>query len=466
MFTNDRFVPFNFNMPIYNWFYPMSYSEIPIDRTSIKAVFERSLDRVQNRSLYFHIPFCQDICSFCPFTREVLKDEAYLDRYVDALIREIAMKSKYKYISEKPITSIFFGGGTPSILLPKHILKIGEAIRDNFDTSELKEFSFEMNAKTVLPERVAAMREIGVTHGRMGVQTFNPEYRDMFKLSATIDNIYSGAELLNKTFDHVCIDMLYGMHGQTPEDVIKDLRQARQLGTSHMDVYPINNGVIQKRLKDEYERRNYKATSALNKYLYNTVIYEYLSQNGFVPHNGHGFYRAKKATNQNGFVDSGYTFQYHESVYGYAGHEVVAFGPAGYSVFNEYVTSNQANIQKYIDMVECGKLPITGIATYPQELTEIKGLVLHLPYHGQVEKKRIDFSYVDNELREKIQKLIDMQMIEDNGATLDITRLGWYNYVNLLFYLSPESEQNTLVRYVKQASVYSEFVNNLDFNIK
>ena len=162
MFTNESFIPFNFNMPIYNWFYPMSYSEISVDLDSIKTVFERSSDRVSNRSLYFHIPFCQDICSFCPFTREVLKDEAFLDRYVDALIKEIVLKAKYRYISEKPITSIFFGGGTPSILLPKHILRIGNAIKDNFDLSSLKEFSFEMNAKTVLPERVAAMREVGV----------------------------------------------------------------------------------------------------------------------------------------------------------------------------------------------------------------------------------------------------------------------------------------------------------------
>lgn len=206
---------------------------------------------------------------------------------------------------EKPITSIFFGGGTPSILLPKHILRIGNAIKDNFDLSSLKEFSFEMNAKTVLPERVAAMREVGVTHGRMGVQTFNPEYRDMFKLSATLENIYYGAELLNKTFDYVCIDMLYGMHGQTAEDIIKDLRQARQLGTSHMDVYPINNGVIQKRLKEEYDKRNFKATSALNKYLFNVLIYDYLHSNEFVPHNGHGYYRSQSVANINGFVDNG-----------------------------------------------------------------------------------------------------------------------------------------------------------------
>lgn len=466
MFTNESFIPFNFNMPIYNWFYPMSYSEISVDLDSIKTVFERSSDRVSNRSLYFHIPFCQDICSFCPFTREVLKDEAFLDRYVDALIKEIGLKAKYRYISEKPITSIFFGGGTPSILLPKHILRIGNAIKDNFDLSSLKEFSFEMNAKTVLPERVAAMREVGVTHGRMGVQTFNPEYRDMFKLSATLENIYYGAELLNKTFDYVCIDMLYGMHGQTAEDIIKDLRQARQLGTSHMDVYPINNGVIQKRLKEEYDKRNFKATSALNKYLFNVLIYDYLHSNEFVPHNGHGYYRSQSVANINGFVDNGYTFQYHESVYGYAGHEIVAFGTVGYSVFNEFLVSNQADIRKYISTIESGNLPIAGIATYPRELTEIKGLVLHLPYHGYVEKNKMDYRFVDDDLNRKIAELISLGMIGDNENTLNLTRIGWQNYVNLLFYLSPQREQNALLGYIKRANLYSEFAYSLDFGIK
>lgn len=463
MFTNDSFIPFNYNMPIYNWFYPMSYNEISVNSDSIKAVFERPSSRVVNRSLYFHIPFCQDICSFCPFTRIVLKDESILDRYVEAIIREIELKSKYQYISEYPVTSIFFGGGTPSILLPKHIRRIGKAIKDHFDLSCLKEFSFEMNAKTVLPERVAAMKEIGVTHGRMGVQTFNPEYRNMFKLSATLENIYNGASLLNKTFDYVCIDMLYGMHGQTIEDIIKDLHQARQLGTSHMDVYPINNGVIQKRLKDEYDRRNLKATSALNKYLFNAVIYYYLHENGFAPHNGHGYYRTQRTVKNKGFVDNGYTFQYHESVYGYAGHEIVAFGTVGYSVFNEFVVSNHADISEYISMVESGNLPISGIATYPRELTEIKGLVLHLPYHGNVEKSRINYSFVNDDLKQKLEELTLLKMIEDNGDTFNLTRKGWQNYVNLLFYLSPQREQDVLLNRIKRANLYSEFVNNLDF---
>lgn len=463
MFTNDKFIPFDFNMPIYNWFYPMSFQEITYNKKTIQSVFKQDLGRVFNRSLYFHIPFCQDICSFCPFTREVLRDANYLDRYVSALINEIRIKSKYSYISDYPITSIFFGGGTPSILEPRHIKMIGQAIKDNFDLSQLKEFSFEMNAKTVNVERVAAMKEIGITHARMGVQTFNPEYRNMFKLSATLENIYDGVKLLNESFDYVCIDMLYGMHGQTLGDIIKDLRRAQQLGTSHMDVYPINNGVIQKRLQDEYEKRHYTAATGLNKYLYNVAIYEYLSRNGFHPHNGHGYYRNSFGSHCGDFVDEKYTFQYHESVYGHSGHEIIAFGPVGYSVLNEYVISNQANIKKYIDDVEKEELPISGIGIYPRTLIEIKGLVLHLPYHGVVYKNKVDFHYVDELLQNKLLQLIDAGMVIDHEDRYALTKLGWYNYVNLLYFLSPKNEQDALIKYIKSANIYDEYMNNLDF---
>ena len=203
-----------------------------------------------------------------------------------------------------------------------------------------------------------------------------------------------------------------------------------------------------------------------NKYLFNVLIYDYLHSNEFVPHNGHGYYRSQSVANINGFVDNGYTFQYHESVYGYAGHEIVAFGTVGYSVFNEFLVSNQADIRKYISTIESGNLPIAGIATYPRELTEIKGLVLHLPYHGYVEKNKMDYRFVDDDLNRKIAELISLGMIEDNENTLNLTRIGWQNYVNLLFYLSPQREQNALLGYIKRANLYSEFAYSLDFGIK
>ena len=457
MFSNNRFSPFNFNMPIYNWFYPLSYSEQTVNQDYIESVLNQDTGRVQNRSLYFHIAFCQDICAFCPFTREVLKDEALLDESVEALIKEIEMKSKYSYVKDYPISAIFFGGGTPSILKPEHIRKIGRAIRNNFNISEIKEFSFEMNAKTVLEDKVEALKDIGVTHARMGVQTFNPLYRELFKLSATIENIYDGAKLLNNYFDNVCIDMLYGMHGEGIGDIVRDINTAIQLGTSHMDVYPINNGVIQSRLRKSYETYGLKPLTGLDKYIANKMCNELLEKNGYMPHNGHGYYKAENKRNGDRFVDQGYTFQYHESVYGYSGHEILGFGVAAFSSYNECVMGNTSDIKKYVDTINEGSLPIVGLGFYERKLTDIKGLVLHLPYHGIAEKDKIDFTTVDNELFDKIKKLKELEMVNEDENSIWLTKDGWCNYVNLLYYLSPQCEQEALYKYIEKAGIMSEF---------
>ena len=463
MFTESKFSPFDFNMPIFNWFYPMSYKEKDVDKETINNIFNQSTERVRNRSLYFHIPFCQDICAFCPFTREILRDESYLDKYVDALIIEIEKKAAYSYIGKVPVTSIFFGGGTPSILKPEHIRKIGAAIHKCFDLSELKEFSFEMNAKTVLPEKVEALKEIGVTHARMGVQTFNPKYRELFKLTATLDNLHYGAELLNKNFDHVCIDMLYGMHGESIGDIVKDINTACTLGTTNMDVYPINNGVIQSRLRKEYEENGLKPLSGLDKYVANKVCNELMEKNGYMPHNGHGYYKSENKRQGDLFVDQGYTFQYHESVYGYSGHEIVGFGVAAFSTFNEYVMGNTGNIKEYIDKINSGELPVVGIGVYDRRLTDIKGLVLHLPYHGFVDKRIINFSTVDDELAQKLELLKKKKLINEDEKSIWLTKDGWCNYVNLLYYLSPKVEQEVLFNYIEKAGLVEEFNNSLLF---
>ncbi len=78
----------------------------------------------------------------------------------------------------------------------------------------------------------------------------------------------------------------------------------------------------------------------------------------------------------------------------------------------------------------------------------------------------MDYRFVDDDLNRKIAELISLGMIEDNENTLNLTRIGWQNYVNLLFYLSPQREQNALLGYIKRANLYSEFAYSLDFGIK
>ena len=452
---------------MYNWFYPVTYSEISTDELKKYTKypyngFTSLPNKPKNRSLYFHIPFCQDICAFCPFTREILTSNDYLEQYVDALITEIKLKSSIRGISDVPITSIFFGGGTPSILHPKHILRIGKAIHEGFDLSHLKEFSFEMNAKTVRQDLVDALKEIGVTHARMGVQTFNPIYRSLFKLSATIETIEAAVELLNNNFNHVCVDILYGMHGQRVDDFLKDLNHSINLNTSNIDVYPINNSVIQERLKQEYISCGMTPMTGLSKFSFNIILNQYMRANGYLPHNGHGYVKSSsKEILKNPVTTRSYTFQYHETVYGYKGHELIAFGVAGYSIFDNIIMGNVINNKQYISMLQENMLPLIGVATYPSWMSDIKGITSHLPYHGFAKKELI--YNIDDETLEKIDFLKKTGLLIETSDEYMLSQTGWYNYVNLLYYLSPTCDQEALKKMVEISCPDDPWTHSLDF---
>ncbi|WP_223823291.1 radical SAM protein [Candidatus Enterovibrio altilux] len=85
------------------------------------------------------------------------------------------------------------------------------------------------------------MKEIGVTHPRFGLQTFNQEWRNNFNLTASIEQIKSASKILNDNFDYVSFDILYGMNGQSIEEMEIDLEQVISLNTSNIDIYPIDN---------------------------------------------------------------------------------------------------------------------------------------------------------------------------------------------------------------------------------
>lgn len=442
---NNNLIKFDFYMPMFNWFFPYAINK----RNQLDNGEDFYLNfesNVKNRSLYFHIPFCQDICAFCPFTREVCHDSKKIDKYLDALIKEIEIKTKNEGVKKFPISSIFVGGGTPSILSAEQIIRFGNAIKRGFNLEELKEFSFEMNAKTVTEDRVKALKKIGVTHARMGVQSFNKKYRDLFCLSATLDQIKNGAKLLNDYFDYVCVDLLYGMHGQTIDDFLSDLKQIITLNTPTIDVYPINNIVTQNKLDGKYRDSGLKPITALEKLMMNLILRDYMLASGYLPHNGHGYIKStQEEIRKNEVVTDKYTFQYHETVYGYKGSEVLGFGCCALSLLDSgYTVTNNNNINEYInDLLEKNSLKI-DVYKYSPDINENKGISLHLPYHGIVNKSEINYDKVDKSILRNLNRLITENLVVEDDNHYKLTRLGWLWYVDILYLLSPENDKTAL----------------------
>lgn len=452
--TKNGLMCFDYQFPIYNYFFPNQHKNITTK--TLQQTYSTSNENIRSRALYFHIPFCETICSFCHFTRGGYKDHNDVDRYTKALIKEIELKAKMVDYHAVPVRAIFFGGGTPSILSAENIRAIGAAIHRHFDLSKLEEFSFEIEVKSLNDDKISALQDIGVTHPRFGLQTFSPLWRKLFNLTSTMEQIQYAARALNAAFSHVSFDIIYGMNGQDEEDIISDLEQAIALGTTNIDIYPINNVSTQPKLHKHIKDTNLGVTSATRKFTMNILIDAYMRSRGFMPHNGHGYVRCNNITSD--VVTTDYKFIYHEHVYGYADHDLHGFGVNAASSLREHAVTNTSGREKYINAIENNEVSCT-ISQHPSYMDEMKPLILHLAYFSSLEKSKVRMETIPTSLMERIAELKNEDLITEDAEYFRLTKKGWYWYTNIMYYLMPDVDKDIMKSYIhKQLSTPGKFI--------
>lgn len=186
--------------------------------------------------IYIHIPFCKQACSYCDFYFVTKTDKQ--SAFVDALINEIRSKKETEYTSE-PIETIYFGGGTPSLLTVSQIERILSAIKDTF-TLDLKEVTIELNPDDVTKEYLAELKSIGVNRVSMGVQTFDEDLLRFMNRTHNADEALKCLELLRDSNINVfTIDLIYGNPGQSLEMLSKDLDTLLQFDPPHISAYSL-----------------------------------------------------------------------------------------------------------------------------------------------------------------------------------------------------------------------------------
>ena len=184
--------------------------------------------------VYIHVPFCKSRCSYCDFATDVYRDAAWVDRYVDALIAEISASDSIP----GTIDSVYFGGGTPSLLSATQVSTIVEAIGSRFSLTSDLEFTLEMNPATVTPEKLAGFRAAGVNRASFGVQTFNDRDLKLLARGHDAHDARTTYDLLRTAgFENVSFDLIAGLPGQTLADWESNLNEAMRLGPDHISLY-------------------------------------------------------------------------------------------------------------------------------------------------------------------------------------------------------------------------------------
>ena len=182
--------------------------------------------------LYVHIPFCSAICNYCNFNRGLF-DGDLKNQYVAALLQEIQRKA-----DDDPADTIFFGGGTPSLLEPGEVGAIIEACRDAFTVSADAEVTLEANPETVTPERLDGFRAAGVNRLSFGVQSLRDE--ELQRLSR-LHSASRAAEAFGMAraagFDNVSLDLMMWLPQQSIADWLVSVEGLIGLGPEHASLY-------------------------------------------------------------------------------------------------------------------------------------------------------------------------------------------------------------------------------------
>jgi oxygen-independent coproporphyrinogen-3 oxidase len=234
---------------------------------------------MKDTAIYIHIPFCDHKCIYCDFYSIITKDN--ISSYKDALIKEITHYATL-YSEESSISSIYFGGGTPSLMEPGYLEAIINQIKKKFSVVDIPEITMETNPGTVNKDKLKKFLTAGINRISIGIQSFNEE--ELKFLTRIHDKEMAIRTVFNAQeagFNNISVDLIFNLPEQTKDIWIKNLEIAASLPIQHISAYSLilekgtilNKMVIDGKVKiqeDDYDAELYEMTI------------DYLEQKGFM----------------------------------------------------------------------------------------------------------------------------------------------------------------------------------------
>lgn len=185
---------------------------------------------------YIHIPYCRQACIYCNFYFSTVTKTK--DAFLQALAHEI--KHKTNYLAGETIETIYFGGGTPSILETDEIKKILNLIKENYNVIDFPEITLEANPDDLSPEVLQKLKKAGINRLSIGIQSFHEEDIIFLNRAHSASQSLKCIEDAKKAgFENITIDLIYGIPGQTDEKWLKNLDILRELNIPHFSAYAL-----------------------------------------------------------------------------------------------------------------------------------------------------------------------------------------------------------------------------------
>ena len=209
----------------------------------------------RNLGLYIHIPFCKTKCLYCDFCSFVSRDELQRENYVCTLLREIEARGTKDYL----VDTVYFGGGTPSLLTVEQISRILSAIRENFVLDDGVEITLECNPMTHLvdgKEYFSSLKALGVNRLSIGIQSaIDHELKLIGRRHSFEEAKATFFASREAGFDNVSVDLMFGIPSQTIDSLEQSVRLLLQLDAEHISIYSlqVEEGTPLYRMREKYD---------------------------------------------------------------------------------------------------------------------------------------------------------------------------------------------------------------------
>ncbi|MFA6708208.1 MAG: radical SAM family heme chaperone HemW [Fusobacterium sp.] len=284
-------------------------------------------------AIYIHIPFCVKKCNYCDFL-SFKSDEETIEKYVVNLIKEIKLYPKYSY------DTVYFGGGTPSLLKGEQIKRILKTLNINDDA----EVTLELNPKTANREKITAFKNAGINRLSIGIQSFNDNF---LKKLGRIHNIQEGINIYKEArkigFNNISLDLMFSLPGENIEDVKMDMKKLIELSPEHFSIYSLiwepGTKFYEKLKKGEYKETDNDLEADMYEYIIN-----YAKKNSYCHY---------EISN---FCKKGYEARHNTKYWRNKEYVGVGLGASGYLDKIRY--KNQVKFSSYCDSILIDKKPV------------------------------------------------------------------------------------------------------------
>ncbi len=350
--------------------------------------------------IYIHIPFCKQRCFYCNFHFSTQLKKR--DEMVNAICIEIALRQNY--LQDKNLQSIYFGGGTPSLLSQKQLLQIFESIEKFFTINANAEITLEANPDDLSEEKLVELKLTPINRLSIGVQSFfDADLKWMNRAHNSLEAERAITIAKQKGFKNITIDLIYGTPGLTNENWLKNIQKALTLGVNHISSYALTvepkTALAAMIEKGHFSNPNEEQAAEQFDILVNT-----LTAFGFIHYEISNFAKPD-------------FFAKHNSNY-WKGKHYLGVGPSAHS-FNTVSRSwNVANNQKYLNALKKNELDITDeILTVNNQINEYIMTGLRTIWGCNLNDVATQFGVLEKQRLIKVSsKFIeqDLLMIKDN----------------------------------------------------